>query len=115
MRHRLAFCQALVLESNHDIDMLQNGNYPPYLKQRIRSSQGHLDNRETAVFLRELVHEELQHVVLAHLSEENNHPEVAFHAAVEALNINPLWQEQAIRITVACQGSVGELVSLAGK
>jgi phosphoribosyl 1,2-cyclic phosphodiesterase len=112
MLHRLASCQALVLESNHDIEMLQNGSYPPYLKQRIRSSHGHLDNTKAAVFLQELAHEKLQHVVLAHLSEENNHPEIAFHSAVKALNDNPCCREIPIRISVASQGSVGELVSL---
>jgi len=115
MLHRLAACQALVLESNHDIGMLQNGTYPPYLKQRIRSSHGHLDNEAAAVFLRELAHEKLQHVVLAHLSEENNHPEIAFHAAAEALHDNPRCGETAVRISVACQGCVGELVSLTGR
>ena len=115
MLHRLASCQALVLESNHDIEMLQNGTYPPYLKQRIRSSHGHLDNTKAAVFLQELAHEKLQHVVLAHLSEENNHPEIAFHSAVQALNDNPGCRETPIRISVASQGSVGELVSLSRK
>jgi len=115
MLHRLASCQALVLESNHDIEMLQNGTYPPYLKQRIRSSHGHLDNTQTAVFLKELVHEKLQHVVLAHLSEENNHPEIAFHAAAEALNSNFGCREDTVQISVACQGSVGELISLFGE
>ncbi len=112
MLHRLACCQGLVLESNHDIEMLQNGTYPPYLKQRIRSGQGHLDNVEAATFLQELAHEKLQHVVLAHLSEENNHPEIALHAAVKALHNNPGCPEAAIRISVASQGCVGELVSL---
>jgi phosphoribosyl 1,2-cyclic phosphodiesterase len=115
MQHRLSSCQALVLESNHDIDMLQNGTYPPYLKQRIRSGQGHLDNMATAAFLQELAHEELQHVVLAHLSEENNHPEIAFHAVVDALDNNPSGRETAIRVSVASQGCAGELVDLAGK
>ena len=115
MLHRLASCQALVLESNHDIEMLQNGTYPPYLKQRIRSGQGHLDNMATAAFLQELAHEELQHVVLAHLSEENNHPEIAFHAVVDALDNNPCCRETAIRVSVASQGCAGELVSLSGK
>lgn len=115
MHHRLASCQALVLESNHDIDMLQNGTYPPYLKQRIRSGHGHLDNTQTAVFLQELAHEKLQHVVLAHLSEENNRPEIAFHAAAEALHNNTPCREETIRISVACQETVGELVSLTGK
>lgn len=115
MLHRLASCQALVLESNHDIEMLQNGKYPPYLKQRIRSSQGHLDNKEAAVFLEGLAHEDLQHVVLAHLSEENNHPDIAFHTAVQALNSNTGSIHETLKITVACQGCVGELVSLSGR
>ncbi len=114
MQHRLASCQALVLESNHDIEMLRNGMYPQYLKQRIRSSQGHLANAEAATFLRELAHEKLQHVVLAHLSEDNNHPEIAFHSAVEALNNNAHCKETAIRISVASQECIGEFVSLTG-
>jgi len=112
MLHRLAACQALVLESNHDIDMLQNGTYPPYLKQRIRSGHGHLDNAQTAVFLKELLHEKLQHVVLAHLSEENNDPEIVFHTAAEVLNNSPQYREEAIQISVACQGRVGQLISI---
>jgi len=115
MLQRLASCQALVLESNHDMAMLQNGMYPPYLKQRIRSSQGHLDNMEAAAFLQELVHEKLQHVVLAHLSEENNHPEIAFNAAVQALHNNPHCRERSVGISVASQGCIGEFVSLSGK
>ena len=112
MLHRLAACQALVLESNHDIDMLQNGTYPPYLKQRIRSGHGHLDNTQTAVFLKELLHEKLQHVVLAHLSEENNDPEIVFHTAAEVLNNSPQYREVAIQISVARQGRVGKLISI---
>jgi len=115
MQHRLASCQALILESNHDIAMLQNGTYPPYLKQRIRSSQGHLDNVEAAAFLQELAHEKLRHVVLAHLSEENNQPELAFQAAEAALHDNLLCRETAVRISVASQGRVGEFVCLSRK
>jgi phosphoribosyl 1,2-cyclic phosphodiesterase len=115
IRHRLAACQALVLESNHDIEMLQNGGYPPYLKQRIRSSQGHLDNVETAAFLKELLHEDLQHVVLAHLSEENNRSEIAYRHAVSALDSNPFVKERGLRISVACQESIGELIHLSEK
>lgn len=115
MLHRLASCQALIIESNHDIEMLQNGTYPPYLKQRIRSGQGHLDNMEAATFLQELAHEKLQHVVLAHLSEENNHPEIALHAALKALHGNSHCKETPIRISVAGQAYVGELISLSGR
>ena len=113
IRHRLSACKGLVLESNHDISMLQNGSYPPYLKQRIRSSQGHLANEEASLFLKELLHEKLQHVVLAHLSEENNDPKIAYSAAVEALGNNHNCQETALRISVAEQKCAGELISLA--
>ena len=115
MLHRLASCHALILESNHDIEMLLNGAYPPYLKQRIRSSQGHLDNMKAAAILRELAHEQLEHVVLAHLSEENNHPEIAFQAAAEALHNEPHDRETAVRISIASQECVGDLVCLAGQ
>lgn len=115
IRHRLASCKGLVLESNHDIEMLQNGTYPPYLKQRIRSNQGHLDNEEASLFLKELLHEKLEHVVLAHLSEENNDPEIAYHAAMAALDNNPDCKEMDLRISVADQKSVGELICLSKK
>ncbi len=113
MLHRLASCQGLVLESNHDAAMLQNGSYPPYLKQRIRSSQGHLDNNQAAGFLRELAHESLQHVVLAHLSEENNHPEIARQTARAALDCSPCCGDKAVTVTVARQEAAGELLCLA--
>ena len=112
IRHRLASCQALVLESNHDIEMLQNGSYPQYLKQRIRSNQGHLDNETAASFLKDLLHERLQHVVLAHLSEENNDPEIAYYAAMEALDKKSDCGEMNTRLSVAKQNSIGKLVCL---
>jgi phosphoribosyl 1,2-cyclic phosphodiesterase len=112
IRHRLAACKGLVLESNHDIDMLQNGTYPPYLKQRIRSSQGHLDNETASSFLKELLHEKLEHVVLAHLSEENNDPRIAYTAAMAALGNSCDCKEMATRVSVAEQKSVGEFICL---
>ena len=112
IHHRLAACQALVLESNHDIELLRNGTYPPYLKQRIRSSHGHLDNEVAAALLQELLHDDLQHMVLAHLSEENNRPEIAYRLAAAALDSNPLVRERGLRISVACQESIGELICL---
>jgi phosphoribosyl 1,2-cyclic phosphodiesterase len=112
IRHRLASCKGLVLESNHDIEMLQNGTYPPYLKQRIRSSQGHLDNEVASSFLKELLHEKLEHVVLAHLSEENNDPGIAYDAAMAALGNNSYCKEMDLRISVAEQNCVGELICL---
>lgn len=67
----------LVLEANHDEEMLQQGPYPNYLKGRIRSARGHLSNRECADALITYATPQLHQVWLCHLSEENNHPELA--------------------------------------
>lgn len=67
----------VVLEANHDEDMLMMGNYPAYLKGRIRGDRGHLCNKESARLLAEHATPKLKHVWLCHLSEENNHPELA--------------------------------------
>ena len=67
----------LVLEANYSIDMLQQGKYPQYLKERILGPTGHLSNDDCAKALAEYGTEQLRHVWLCHLSEENNHPELA--------------------------------------
>jgi phosphoribosyl 1,2-cyclic phosphodiesterase len=70
----LAGCRVLVLEANHDEDMLRRGPYPPYLKRRIASARGHLSNRQAAAVLAEVAGPALEHVILAHLSRTNNTP-----------------------------------------
>jgi phosphoribosyl 1,2-cyclic phosphodiesterase len=72
---KLRGCRALNLESNHDPDMLMNGPYPWELKQRIKSRHGHLSNEESLELLHELAHGGLEALVMAHLSEVNNHPD----------------------------------------
>lgn len=67
----------LVLESNYDEDLLRNGKYPQILKARIMSGTGHLSNNQAANLLSDCFHENLKTVMLCHLSEENNHPELA--------------------------------------
>lgn len=74
----------LVLEANHDEEMLAQGPYPAYLKGRIRSGRGHLSNRQCADALTTYASPGLCHVWLCHLSEENNHPELA-RKTVEAV------------------------------
>jgi phosphoribosyl 1,2-cyclic phosphodiesterase len=83
--HHLKRCQGLVLESNHDPLMLQEGPYPFPLKQRVRSSQGHLANHEAGELLCELSQGVLQQVILAHLSETNNLPELALQTVTDIL------------------------------
>jgi phosphoribosyl 1,2-cyclic phosphodiesterase len=112
MRQRLTSCQALVIESNHDVEMLKSGSYPPYLKQRIRSNQGHLDNEEAAAFMKDLLHDSLSHVVLAHLSQENNDPGIAYQVMHAALSSGLANQDENLRISVAEQGRAGELVEI---
>lgn len=65
-------CDALVLEANHDTDMLRLGPYPPSLKRRVGGDYGHLSNQQTAALLKQVSHSQLQHLVLAHISEQNN-------------------------------------------
>ena len=86
VRHCLGACNALVLESNHDKKMLLDGPYPFELKQRIASRQGHLSNDQSADLLSNVIHEDLAAVLLSHLSDENNTPELAFNAAAKVLN-----------------------------
>ncbi len=75
----------LVLEANHDVDMLREGEYPPHLKARILSRVGHLSNASMAELLCRVCAPRLRQVVLAHLSESNNHPDLARFAAEEVL------------------------------
>ncbi|MEA3467031.1 MAG: MBL fold metallo-hydrolase [Thermodesulfobacteriota bacterium] len=82
---RLSSCDAVVLEFNHDPMMLKNGPYPLFLQQRVRSSQGHLANEDAASFLQDLLHEKLRYVILAHLSEKNNRPELALKSAAAVM------------------------------
>lgn len=78
MHRRLRGCDAYVLEANYDEKMLKYGPYPEYLKRRIRGQYGHLQNEQAAEGLLEWLSEKTQRVLLAHLSEENNTPSVAF-------------------------------------
>ena len=83
--NRLSNCDALILEFNHDLIMLKNGPYPFSLQQRVRSNQGHLANNDAAEFLKSVLHDKLQQVVLAHLSETNNRVDIALQSATSVL------------------------------
>ncbi|MFZ9641960.1 MAG: MBL fold metallo-hydrolase [Candidatus Methylopumilus sp.] len=87
----LSGCHGLVLECNHDMDMLMNGIYPASLKQRVSGRLGHLDNLSAANILKKLDNHQLKHIVAAHLSEKNNKPELAISALSGALNCESDW------------------------
>lgn len=90
VRDHLSLCNALVLEANHDPKMLEEGPYPWPLKQRIRGRSGHLSNEESRSLLKSLIYPGLQRVILAHLSEQNNTPELAMATVASALGSSGL-------------------------
>ncbi|WP_044236756.1 MBL fold metallo-hydrolase [Chondromyces apiculatus] len=87
LTEHLAGCDVLLLESNHDEELLERGPYPPFLKRRILSARGHLSNLQTHALLRALVRQRAMAPVVAlmHLSETNNHPDLALDVARDAL------------------------------
>ena len=87
----LSGCDALVLECNHDLDMLMNGAYPASLKRRVAGKFGHLDNATAATLLQRIDCSKLKHVIAAHLSQSNNLPELAKTALAAALGCNANW------------------------
>ncbi len=90
-------CDALVLECNHDVDMLAEGPYPPSLKQRVAGRLGHLSNDQAAEILLEMDTDNLQYLVAAHLSDKNNTEQLAREAITAALSC------KTDEIHVACQ------------
>ncbi|HIP52848.1 MAG TPA: MBL fold metallo-hydrolase [Chromatiales bacterium] len=83
MINALAACDALLLECNHDTRMLREGPYPPYLQARVGGRLGHLNNDQAADLVGRLDHARLRHLVVGHLSEKNNHPDLARAALLE--------------------------------
>ena len=89
--HMLQRCDGLLLECNHDLDMLRTGPYAYALKKRVGGRLGHLDNQTSALLLQQLDNSRLKHVVAAHLSEKNNTPALAKQALSQALSCDPEW------------------------
>ena len=75
-----------IFESNHDVKMLKEGHYPYYLQQRILSDRGHLSNKDSSFYLSKFITSNTSLVVLIHLSEENNTPELAYNTLMDTLN-----------------------------
>ncbi|MFH2060834.1 MAG: MBL fold metallo-hydrolase [Pseudomonadota bacterium] len=96
----------LYLESNHDLEMLINGSYPWYLKQRIKSRTGHLSNTDARNLISELKTDRLKHVILAHLSEENNCPQKA------AIEISKSLNASGIMLHIARPDQPGDVICL---
>jgi len=100
-------CRAVILEANYDAAMLKYGDYPPFLKERIASDFGHLDNRVSAKFAAFLARSGTERILLAHLSRENNTPAAAFNA------VNTYLQEAELPLSlaVASRSEITELIT----
>ncbi|MFH1155416.1 MAG: MBL fold metallo-hydrolase [Pseudomonadota bacterium] len=106
VKEHLKGCAILYVEANHDSDMLINGPYPWYLKQRVKGRTGHLSNLDTREMLTEIRSKDLRHVILAHLSQQNNTPDMAFRTVGECLDT------ACTTLTVASPDHPGEIISI---
>ena len=101
VENALTGCDAVVIESNHDVRMLQMGSYPYHLKRRIMSDIGHLSNVDCAEFLPKLVKSGTKRFVLAHLSRENNMPEIAYQESLNELTAQGMELNSDFTLAVA--------------
>ena len=110
VKDHLRGCNVMVIESNHDVEMLRSGSYPWAVKQRVMSRVGHLSNEALAEFFSSDYDGGAEYLVLAHLSEQNNYPEIARAAAEQALGGRQgLWHN---RVLLATQTEVLESIRL---
>ncbi|MDO4522369.1 MAG: MBL fold metallo-hydrolase [Eubacteriales bacterium] len=98
---------AVLLEANHDIRMLQVGGYPYYLKQRILGNRGHLSNENAGRLLCRILHDQMEHIFLGHLSRENNYEALAYETVCSEVTLgdNP-YKASDFRIQVAGRSEV---------
>ena len=103
----------LYLEANHDIHMLQAGPYPYYLKQRILGEKGHLSNEAAGKLLSRLLHDNMQAVMLGHLSQENNLPELAYESVrVEVTMADTPYKGGDFPLYVAKRSEVSQMIEI---
>ncbi len=106
MLSNLAGCEAVVIEANHNVNMLNGSSYPYPLKRRILSDNGHLSNENCAWLATQLAIWGTKHIVLGHLSENNNTPELAYEAAHKMLSQNNLKLGEDVFLTVASKNKI---------
>lgn len=112
IKQYIAQADYLVIEANHDEQMLLNGHYPQYLKERILSSKGHLSNKSCGMALAECASKRLKKVWLCHLSEENNHPELARKTVEDILAHNGIITGKGLDLIVLKRTVPSEIYEL---
>ena len=106
IENSLQQCDALVIEFNHDSQMLRDGPYPPKLQVRVGGRTGHLNNHQSSDVVEKLLHDDVQHLVAAHLSEKNNHPD---HVATL---LKQRTENRSCQVTIASQHDVSGWITL---
>jgi phosphoribosyl 1,2-cyclic phosphodiesterase len=101
-----------VIECNHDVNMLLEGRYPPALKRRIMSELGHLSNDDCAVSVKTLAEKGTKNFILAHLSEENNLPELAYFCVTRHLSVCGIAEGRDYRLTIAYQRKSTHIIDI---
>ncbi|MBN2432866.1 MAG: MBL fold metallo-hydrolase [Acidobacteria bacterium] len=112
IRYRVQGSDVLIIESNHDEEMLKIGPYPWPLKQRVLSRLGHLSNRDLAAYLQNDFDGRARTIVLAHLSQKNNHPELARLSAQEALAERSAARSDSFEVILAQQDTLSPVITI---
>lgn len=110
MLSALAGCEAVVIESNHDVDMLNSGSYPYILKKRILSDNGHLSNENCAWLATQLALWGTRHITLGHLSDNNNTPDKAYSVSEKMLGENNFTVGKDVILQVASKNEITEIL-----
>ncbi|MCL2564913.1 MAG: MBL fold metallo-hydrolase [Defluviitaleaceae bacterium] len=112
VREKLFGSDIILLESNHDLEMLKNGSYPAILKKRIMGDKGHLSNRSAGELLADIICPKLKYVFLGHLSAENNMPLIAMETVATILDANHIKVGRDFHLYLAQRGSVSDSLIL---
>ena len=108
----VAGAKVVLLESNHDVDMVENGTYPYFLKRRILGNNVHLSNEHADALASYLAANGTDYIILGHLSEENNIPEMAFQTTANALKKRGIDYKKDIFLTVAQRHMCSEVIQI---
>lgn len=109
---KLQNLDAVLLEANHDVHMLEVGAYPYYLKRRILGEKGHLSNELSGRLLCDILHDDLKYIVLGHLSKENNYARLAYETVkLEVTLGDNTYKGEDLNMTVAKRDTVSEILS----
>lgn len=107
VENSLKGCNTVIIEANHDVQMLKNGSYPYFLKRRVLSDKGHLSNESCAELLPKLVESGTYNFILSHLSRHNNFPQLAYHTALNALHDNDMKENVDFTLNIAPDFNIG--------